>query len=166
MRQLNPTASDAFVDYGYVESVVLNVAAPLEKASDGEGNVIAAGKASETDTVDIVLMQTSKEEIDAVRALDGKVMEVIYDVPLRVAGTYQHLSLPLVIFEPSTSMNFAASTRRTLKINGILLAPRADFTRNPTSYNVTKNVPYVVLDDANATTDPADTAAALYTAIG
>jgi len=165
MRQISPTPSDTFVDYGYLTSLEFGDVRDMVESPDAAGNLINANAAGRTVSFTLTLMQTSKEEIDAVAALADKYFDCIYHVQLAVAATYQHLSMVCVKFNPSIQLVFQAGTRREIKLTGYALCPKAAYTRTPTTYNVVAGVPYVFLDDAVAATDPSDTAAATATAV-
>lgn len=164
-REISPTPTDTFTDFGYLTSLEFHDAVEMTEASDPTGNLINSLAGDRKVTFTVTLMQTSKEEIDAVSALADKYYDVIYHVQLNEATKYQHLSMPCVKFNPSVELVYSSGTMREIKLSGYALAPKANYTRTPTSYNVTANVPYVFLDDTTAVQDPTDTASALATAI-
>lgn len=166
MREISPTASNTFVDYGYLQSLEFSDVRGMDEAKDAVGNLVNASPTDRTVTFTLILLQTSKEEIDAVAALADKYYDCIYHVPLSASGNYQHLSMCCVKFNPSVEpLSYTAGTQRTIKLTGYALAPKAAMVRTPTTFNVVANVPYVFLDDTTAVTDPSDAAADVATAV-
>lgn len=166
MRQISPTASNTFVDYGYLVSLEFNDVRDMVESPDAAGNMINANAAGRTVSFTLTLLQTTKEEIDAVVDLADKYFDCIYHVQLAVSANYQHLSMCCVKFNPSIqSLVYQAGTRRGIKLTGYALAPKALMVRTPTTYNVVAGVPYIFLDDTTAATDPSDAAADVATAV-
>ena len=165
MREISPTPSNTFVDYGSLSSLEFNDVRDMVESPDAAGNLVNANAAGRTVSFTLNLMQTTKEEIDAVAALADKYFDCIYHVQLSVAANYQHLSMCCVKFNPSVQLVYQAGTRREIKLTGYALAPKAAMTRTPTTYNVVAGVPYIFLDDTTAATDPSDTAADVATAV-
>jgi hypothetical protein len=164
IREIRPTATDAFSNLGVIERVSLNDEAGMIDVPDAEGNALEYLQGSKRVGIEIVLAQTTKDEIDFVTNCGSKYYDVLYAVLLENGNT-QQLSFPLVKFKPGSQLTFAGSTKRTVMLTGVALAPKAAFTRNPTAFNITANVPFVIYENATPAATPTDTASSMATAI-
>jgi hypothetical protein len=164
MRELKPTATDGFSDMGVVESIVLSDESGMIDIPDAEGNALEYLQGSRRVGIEITLAQTSKDEVDFVTNCGGKYYDVFYAVPMEDLTT-QSISFCLVKFKPGNQLTFAGSTKRTCKLTGVALAPKAAFTRTPTAFNIVKNAPFVVYQNLTPGATPSDTASSVATAI-
>jgi hypothetical protein len=164
IRELKPSPTDAFSSLGIVEKVEIIPDMGMIDIPDAEGNMLDYLAGQKRFGLNITLAQSSKDEIDFILNSGGKYYDLLYNVPME-DGTTQQWSWPLVKFQAGTPLTFAGSTKRSPVLSGIALAPKAAFTRTPTTFNITKNVPYVTYQNASPAATPSDLAATMATAI-
>ena len=164
IRELKPTATDAFSDLGVVEKIVLTPDMGMIDIPDAEGNMLDYLAGQKRWGIEITMAQSSKDELDFILNCGGKYYDVFYQVTMEDTTT-QTWSLCLCKFQPGTPLTFAGSTKRSPMLTGVALAPKAAFTRNPTSLNIVKNVPIVTHQNATPAATPTDTASSMATAI-
>lgn len=164
IRELKPTPVDAFTNLGIVEKFEIIPDLGMMEIPDAEGNLLDWLSGLKKFGVNITLAQSSKEEIDFVNNAGGKYFDVLYNVPMEDTTT-QQFSICLLKIAPGTPLTFAGSTKRPVVLSGMALAPSAAYTRTPTAFNIVKNVPIVIYQNATPAATPTDVAATLYAAI-
>ena len=163
-RELAPTPVDGFSDWGVIESFTITTDAGMMDILDAAGNMLEFISGQNRVGLELVLDQSNTDEIALVKAFDGRYYDVFYQVLLQNGDT-QSWSFCLCKFAPGVNATFAGSTKRTLKLVGVGLAPKAAFTRTPTALNIVINVPFIMVQATSPTATPTDTAASMATAI-
>lgn len=164
IRELKPTATDAFSQLGIIEKFEIVPDFGMMDIPDAEGNILDFLAGQKRFGINITLAQSSKDELDFIHNASGKYYDMLYNVPME-DGTTQQWSFCLVKFEPGSPLSFAGSTKRSPMLKGVALAPKAAFTRTPTTFNIVKNTPFVLYQNASPAATPSDTAATMATAI-
>jgi hypothetical protein len=164
IRELSPSASDTFLDVGYVTSDTLLDEHTMVDSVDDAGNFIDTKSGAQKVTWKAVLKQTSIDEINLLKNAVGKYYDLFYSVVL-ANGNTQEFRVWLGKIKPGLVLEFASATERKLELEITALMPKATFTATPTDYNVTAGAYYVVIDNAVAKGTPSDTAATMATAI-
>ena len=163
-RELSPTPVDGFSDWGVVESIAVITDAGMIDIMDAAGNALEYISGQNRVGVEVTLMQTTFDEITLARLFDGRYYDCLYNVLLQ-NGETQQWSFCLLKFAPGATLTFQGSTKRSLKLIGVSLAPKAAFTRTPTNFNVVANTPYIVYQNLTPAATPSDTAATMATTI-
>jgi hypothetical protein len=163
IRELYPTPSNTLISLGAIASMQLTDTPDDVDIHDAAGFMIQSIQGNEKVFAVVVLQQTSKEEIDAVRGYRGKQYDMIAHIPLEGTG-WQHIRMYGKITS-AIDLPFVAGQKREIKLTLKLLAPKAAFTGTPAGLSFTKNVPYVVYDDTTEGTEQSDTASDEATAI-
>lgn len=163
IREISPTPSDTFISSGYLQSSKFSDKHETAEAIDDAGNYIDIDSIGEKAIFSAKLMQTSKTEIDLKRNASGKYYDLYYVLRTK-EGKYQELSSRVCKIIPGFEMEMKPGLR-VIDIEVHMLAPRADFVSAPTDYNVTENVPYVLIESVAAKGEPTDTAANVATGV-
>ena len=164
IRELSPTASDTFLDVGYVTSDILLDEPSMVDSVDEAGQFIDTKSGAQKVTWKAILKQTSIDEINLLKNAVGKYYDLFYSVVL-AGGNTQEFRVWLCKLKPLINLEFSAAKERTLEVEFTALMPKATFTATPTDYNVTAGAYYVVIENAVAKGTPTDTAATMATAI-
>jgi len=163
IREIYPNATNTFSDLGYLNGTDFKDERTENESMDEAGNFINVLTTGQKVTIETVLKQTSIDEINLLKNSEGKYYDLYYSVKLQNGNT-QELSIPLCKLKAGVTLSFKPEAR-TLPLTIYALAPKSDYTRTPTDYNVTVNVPYTLIENATAKGVPTDTASALATAI-
>ena len=162
-REIDPTPSNTFIDLGYIKESALNDIYNMIKSIDDAGHKIDNKEAGQEVTFTTKLMQTAKEQIDFQRLAAGKYFDIYIPILLN-NGYTQEIRFPVARIVPGAKLEFKP-VERTIDITIDALCPKAAFTATPTDYNVTENVPYIMIENAIAKGAPSDTASSLATAV-
>jgi len=162
-RELFPTASDAWVDLGYIKESELSDIYNMIKSIDSQGNKIDNKEAGQDVTFTTKLMQSQKEQLDFQRLAATKYFQIYMPLLLNNGDT-QEFVFHICRITPGAKLSMKAG-ERLIDITIDALAPSADFTAAPTDYNVTKNVPYTMVENTVVVGAPTNTASTLYAAI-
>lgn len=165
MRQIDPSPSNTYLDPGYLAGTSVLDEPTMVDSVEEAGNFVDTKVGATKATVEITMEQSGIDELGLMQNADGKYYEGYYPV-LLANGNSQEWSFPLMKLKPGFNLNFAAATKRQIKLPFTLLAPKAAYVRGVTAFNVVANGTYIVVEGANATFNTANTeAAALATAI-
>lgn len=164
IREIYPAQSDTWLDVGYLGGTDLTDEHNMIEIVEEAGNFIDALSGSQKVTIVTTLKQTSIDEINLLKNTTGKYFDAYYYVKL-ANGNVQEISAIPVKIMPGPVLSFQSATERTLQVTMYFLAPKATAVRTPTSYNVTKDVPYVLIENANAINEPTETAGTFTTLI-
>src|ERR1051325_1257001 len=94
LREIDPSPSDPFVDYGYLKNVDFSDTYNMIESKDAAGNYIDYKEAGETAILKGDLMESGKTNIDFQRTAANKYFDVYYQVLLN-NGSYQEISAPI-----------------------------------------------------------------------
>lgn len=162
-RELFPSASDTWVALGYIKESDMNDVYNMIKSVDSQGNKIDNKEAGQDVTFTTKLMQSQKEQIDFQRLAATKYFQIYIPLLLN-SGDTQEIVGHICRITPGQKLPMKPG-ERLIDITIDMLAPSADFVAAPTDYNVTKNVPYTLIENASPIGAPTNTASSLYTAI-
>lgn len=165
LREISPTASDTFLDAGYLGGSDLGDEHSIIKWIDEVGNVINAQSGQREAGIKSVLQQSGIDEINLLKNARGKYYDVYYYKKNLESGLIQELSAGICKLKPGPVISMKSNTQRTLALEIYFLAPKAAFTRTPTDYNIVADEPYVLIENAVAKGVPTDTAATMAAAI-
>jgi hypothetical protein len=168
LRELSPTASDTFLDAGYLGGTDLDDAHDMVESKDERGFVIDYKSGGEAPVLKSVLKQSGIDEINLLKNAVGKYYEAYYYVKLQ-NGNIQEINIPLCKIKPGPSLKMAAATERTLdlEIHMLAIPGESAIVRAPTDYNIDPAVNryYVLLESATAKGVTTDTAATMWTTL-
>lgn len=162
VREISPTASNTFLDVGYLSSTVITDEGTMVESPDEAGNYIDTKRGARKVTVVGTLKQSSKEEIDLLRNADGKYYDVYYRVLLANTNVQEFRVAPAKL-KVGFVLNMASATERTLELTISGLAPKGAHTATPTAFNLLANDPLVIVEGATAVGPPTETAASVAT---
>ena len=165
LREESPTASNSWLDLGWATSLKLVDEHSMVDIIDDGGNFVDSKSGGRKATWEAVLKQSGIDEINLLKNAEGKYYDLYYSVLVANDTLTQEISIPLGKIKPGVVLEFKSATERTLAVQISCLAPKADYVRTPTAFNVTENVPYVITEGAVANDPPTDTASTLATAI-
>jgi len=160
IRELSPTATNTYSQLGYIASTDFIDEASMVGEPDEAGNLIDSKRGARKCTVSIVLKQTGIDEINLLKNAANKYYEGYYKVPVKNGTMVQEVSIPLMKITPKISLKFASATERQLPVDITMLAPKANFTRTRTAFNITENEPYIIVENTDANFDLNNTEAA------
>jgi|GEM_PF-5078071 len=168
IRQIYPTASNTFLDLGWLGGTTLDDKQSAIESKDERGDLAIVLFSDHTAMLKTILHQVSQDEIDLVNKIsnNGTFYDIYYPVLLE-SGNTQEISAAICQIKLGVPIEFK-SGQRTLPCDIYMLAPGAAFTRTPTDYNVAispERLPYVMIENAVAKGKPTDTASTLATAI-
>jgi len=164
VRQISPSASDVFLNIGYLGGTTLNDNFNMMEIVEEAGNLIDVKAGSRVAKLETTLKQSTIDEINLVKNSANIYYDFYYKCPL--STTYvQEISVAICKIVPGPVLEYKNDTERTIKVTIYFLAPAGAFTRTPTAFNVVENVPYVITETASANGAPSDTAATLATAV-
>jgi nitrate reductase NapAB chaperone NapD len=170
IRQISPTASNTFLDVGWLGGTTLDDKQTAVESKDERGDLVIVLYSDRTAMLKTILHQVSQDEIDLVNKLSNN--NVFYDVyysALLENGDIQEISAAICQIKMGVPIEYKSS-QRTLPCDIYMLAPAAAFTRTPTAFNVVvspERIPYVMTEIvlASAYGKPTDTASSLATAV-
>lgn len=169
IRQLSPSASDTFVDVGWLGGTDIEDSHDMIDGRDERGLLFNRQSGAETVTIKTKLKQSSKDEIDLVTKCKDQFYEGYYKV-LTQAGAYvQEYSFFIMKIKPGVVLSMQSATERTIEVEITLLAVGSETTivRAPTDYNITPSTnPYwLMIENAIGSIKgaPTDTAATIWT---
>jgi hypothetical protein len=166
LRELSPTPSNTLLDVGYIKSTDFINEHTMVELFDETGNFIDNKSGQQKVVLNVILQQSSIDEINLLNNASGKYYELYYKNP-NLANTYvQEVSIPIGVLKPGVTLKMAAATERTIELNISCLAPKADYVRGVTTFNVSENVPFIITETATAQYNTSNTeASAMATAI-
>lgn len=164
IRELHPTATDAWVDIGYLPKTTISDDHTMMEAGDETGLLIDWIDGNQRVKVTGSIMQSNTAEIGLLKNASGKYYELYYYVLL--ANGYFQEWLFFGKFKPGFVLEFAAGAIREVPFEFWAFAVPATVTRNPTGWNVTAGDMYVFSEAAAAIAPPVDTAATIATSFG
>ena len=168
IRQISPTASNTFLDLGWLGGTTLDDKQTAVESKDERGDLVIVLYSDRTAMLKTILHQVSQDEIDLVNNISNQ--NVFYDIYYPVVlenGATQEISAGLCQIKMGVPIEYKPG-QRTLPCDIYMLAPAAAFTRTPTDYNVVispERIPYVMITNTVAKGKPTDTASSLATAI-
>jgi hypothetical protein len=154
LREIDPTPAATFSNLGYTKEESLIDAFNVVESVDSIGNLVNASEGGRKPTWSVVLMQTSKAEIDFL-LITTKYYEVYYVVTL-ANGYFQEIVCPVCRLKPGGTLKFAAGTERSITLDIYILAPAVALTRTPTNFNTVKFQPFAITENAAAVGAPSD----------
>ncbi len=166
IRQLSPAPSNTLLDLGYIKSTDLNNSHKMVDSEDETGILIDSKSGGQQAEVKFVLQQSSIDEINLLNNANGIYYELYYKNANLANGYVQELSIPLGKIVAGETLKMAAATERTIDVTVKCLAPKADYVRGVTTFNVSENVPFILTETATAQYNTSNTeASAMATAI-
>jgi hypothetical protein len=161
-REIYPTASDVWLDLGYLGGTDLGDEHSVIKWIDEAGNVINAQSGQREAGIKSILQQSGIDEINLLKNARGKYYDVYYYKKNLETGTIQEISAAICKLKPGPVLSMKSNSQRTLALEIYFLAPKAAFTRTPAGFNVVADEPYVIAEQASvALGAPTDTAATM-----
>jgi hypothetical protein len=166
IREISPTASNTYLDLGYLQSTEFMNDNAMVGEVDEAGVLPDMNQGSQKATLKAVLKQSSIDEINLLNNAAGKYYELYYKNANLANGYVQELSIPIAKLKVGTTLKGASATERQLELEVYALAPKAAYTRGVTAFNVTENVPFILTENATAQFNTSNTeASALATAV-
>jgi hypothetical protein len=163
-RQIFPTPSDTFLDWGWLGGTTLDDKRDIVESKDEVGDLVIVLESGRMATLATLLQQTSQDEIDLVNNANGKFYDLWYTA-LLANGDTQSLSAGVCQIKPGAKLDYKPG-QRVIEVTLYMLAPKAAFTRTPSTLNIVSRVPYVMVTATTPTAIPTDTASSLWTACG
>lgn len=157
IRELKPTATDAWSDVGYLQSTEFNDEHTMVEAIDERGLQVDYVDGGQSMKLTTQLMQSDYDVLNLLKGAAGKVYEGYYKC-LTAEGNYQEWNFPLCRLNPGIKMTMQASTLRAIPLEIRCLSVKANMTRTPVEYNVTEGQQYVMTENAAEKGAPSDTA--------
>ena len=168
IREISPTASDTFLDLGWLGGTTLDDKQTSIESKDERGDLSIILYSDRTAMLKTILHQVSQDEIDLVNKISNQ--NAFYDIYYPVLlenGDTQEISAAICQIKMGVPIEYKAA-QRSLACDIYMLAPAAAFTRTPTAFNVVvspERLPYVMTTNTVAKGKPSDTASTLATAI-
>ncbi|MBE3141477.1 MAG: hypothetical protein IMZ53_12955 [Thermoplasmata archaeon] len=167
LREIHPTPLETavFLDLGVVGGGDLDDAHDMIPIYDGAGNLWDNQSGKQTAVITFELAQSGIDEINLIKDSAGKFFELYYPVLLS-NGKYQELVAVLCKIDRNLKLAFKVG-HRTIPLKLYMCVPKtASITRAPTTYNVTLQAPFVLVESGSTTatgapTDNADDVKAL-----
>lgn len=164
IREISPSQVDAFLDLGYLSGSDINDEHNVLEIIDEAGNLIDALSGGQKSYIKTMLKQSSADEINLLKNAAGKYYDFYYYAKLN-NGRFQELTAIPCKIKPGPVLSFKSATERTIEVTIYFLAPKAAATRAPIGYNVTADVPYVLIEGAAATGVPTEATSTFTTLI-
>jgi len=164
IREISPSASDAFLSVGYVKATNFNNEHAMVESITDEGLVVQYLSSGEKFMMTVTLMQTAIDELNLLKdAGDDTVYEGYYHVALP-SGQDQEINIPLMKFRRGFNIS-RQSGEQTVEAMVQALSVKAAMTRNPTAYNIAAGAYFVLIENATAQGAPVDTASSVYSTL-
>ena len=118
-RQVEPISEISFNSFGYCKNVSLTIESDVTNIKDVTGATTLLLKEGEEISIELILLQTSKDEVDLVRDIGNKVYS------LRINGavsndTAHYLYIENIMFEPNFNLTYS-SGERIIQLRGVLV---------------------------------------------
>jgi hypothetical protein len=108
-----PTLDTAFSDIGYLKSAQISDISDMIDIGADNGQVVEYLEGSERCGMELQLLQSSFDEVDALRQMPGKIYAVRY-AGLTNTLRYQYWCMESCRIDPSVNLTFQGSTERTV----------------------------------------------------
>lgn len=163
-RELAPSASDAFLDLGYLGGTDIGDTHNMVDVIDERGLQVEYLDGGNKVVITSSLQQSDIDLINLLRGAGSKLYEFFYQVVLRNTKV-QEFNIPLGRIMAGVQLKFAAATPRAIPVEIHGLAVKAAMTRSPVAFNITQDEAMVVTENASAQGAPSDTAATVYSTL-
>jgi len=149
IRETHPSASDTFLDIGYISKSDFSDEHTMVESVDEQVLYVETKSGAQKVSWVTTIKQTGIDEINLLKNADGKYYELYYYV-LLANGNYQELHIPLAKITAGTKLSFGSAAERSLDVTFQALSPKAGYTYSEnTTFNVTANVPYVLVENSS-----------------
>jgi hypothetical protein len=160
-RMMSPTASDTFVDWGYLGSTDIDDTHNMVDVVDEKGLNIEYLDGGQKVIIRPTLLQSDIDLINLLRSAGSAIYEFYYQVYLRNTK-YQEWVMPLGRITAGVQLKHAAGSVRSIPVEIHGLAIKAALTRTPVAFNMNADEAIVVAENASAQGAPSDTASTVY----
>lgn len=151
------------LDLGYLDESGLTIERNMTEFRDDKGNVINVISGGEDWKFDIVLQQSSIDEINLVKNSADEFRHFYYQNKL-ANGRFQEIYIPLAKIINALELKFKAPDKRLIKVTIQALMPKGAVTVTPAAFNVPADAYGVIIESATAQGEITTATGTIYTA--